>query len=219
LSAAVVSSIALRAALLAACGAGVFRAVFRREGGAMNGGVLYYTIQSNLWVFLITAITLALSIARQISGAAVRWRPLEIARFAVLVGITITFLVFWIMLAPKMEKAYLLSLNNLLVHTLVPLLFIADFFLLDRSSPIGKLEVLWSMAMPLYYFLFSIVHAAVNPRLSFEGGGRYPYFFLDVDRFGWFGLRSGLGVFWWVLILLGLTLAIGYLFRFLQSIL
>jgi hypothetical protein len=121
---------------------------------------------------------------------------LEIARFAVLVGITLTFLVFWAMLAPRMEKEYLMSLNNLLVHTLAPLLFIADFFLFDRIAPMGNLAVLWSVAMPLYYFIFSLVHAAVNRRSASRAASRYPYFFLDLDRLGWFGFRNGPGVFW-----------------------
>lgn len=218
--ASVLLSIALRAVLLAACGAGVFHAVFRREGGFMNGGgLLYYTIQSNLWVFLLTAIYLVLSVVSLFTGSAISARGLEIARFAVLVGITLTFLVFWILLAPWMEKDYLLSLNNWLVHTLVPLLFIADFFLFNRIAPLGKLEALWSVAMPLAYFVFSLAHAALNPAHSFENGSRYPYFFLDLDKFGWFSIRKGLGVFWWTLIITALTLGLGYFFRYLQSVL
>lgn len=212
------AAIALRAVLLTACGIGVSDAVFRHKGGFMSGGgVLYYTIQSNLWVFLSTAAYLVLSVVSLFTGAFPHLRALEIARFAVLVGITITFLVFWILLAPGVGTEYLLSRNNLLVHTLVPLLFIADFFLFDRIAPVGKLTALWSVAMPLYYFIFSLVHAAVNPNVSFSDGSRYPYFFLDLDKLGWFRLRRWPGVFWWVLILLALTLGLGYLYRFLQT--
>ena len=216
MSATEIASIVLRAVLLVCCGIGVSGVLFPREGGFMSGGgILYYTIQSNLWVMLVTAIYLVLSLA----GPSMGLRVLEIARFAVLVGITITFLVFWIVLAPRMEKEYLLSLNNLLVHTLVPLLFIADFFLFDRIAAPSKAEVLWSVAMPLYYFVFSLVHAAVNPKLEFQDGSRYPYFFLDADKFGWFGFRNGPGVFWWSLIFFGLTLGLGYFYRYLQSVL
>ena len=220
MSATVIVTIALRAVLLAACGVGVFDTLFHHEGGFMSGGgILYYTVQSNLWVFLVTAIYLALAVVSLTTHTTAISRVLELARFAVLVGITITFLVFWLMLAPQMEKAYLLSLNNLLVHTVVPLLFIADFFLFNRIAPVGRLAVLWSISMPLYYFIFTLVNAAVNPRLSFDDGSRYPYFFLDVDKLGWFGFSHGMGVFWWVLILLGLTLGLGYLYRFLHSLL
>ena len=213
-------STALRATLILACCAGVYHTVFRRDDEYMSssGGILYYTVQSNLWVLLITVLYLVLSVIGQVTGVPVHWRALEIARFAVLVGITITFLVFWGLLAPKIGKDYLLSLNNMLVHTLVPLLFIADFFLFDEIAPIGKLDVLWAIAMPLYYSAFSLIHAAVNPNLSFDGSSRYPYFFMDVDKYGWFGFKNGPGVFWWMMLILGLTLGLGYLYRFLLSI-
>lgn len=206
-----------RIVLLAACGAGVSGAVFRKKGGFMNaGGMLYYTNQSNVWVLLVTAVYLALTL---VSGTSVTaGHALEIVRFAVLVGITITFLTFWILLAPHLEKVYLLSLNNLLVHTLVPLLFIADYFLFDRAAPLRGPEVLWCAALPLFYFIFTMVHAAVNPQLDFSNGTRYPYFFLDVDVLGWFRLRHGFGVFWWIVIMLGLTLGLGYLYNFLQTL-
>jgi hypothetical protein len=207
-------SILLRTVLLIACGIGVSHTLFRRSDEFMNvGAILYYTIQSNLWVMLTTAVYLALSVA----GVSVHFRVLEVARFAVLVGITITFLIFWAVLAPKMEKEYLLSMNNVLVHTLVPLLFIADFFLFDRIAPLHAVEVLWSLVMPLCYLLFSIVHAAVNPNLRFQDGSRYPYFFLDVDKYGWFGFRKGIGVFWWCILFTGLTLGLGYFFNFLLT--
>ena len=213
-------SVLLRTVLLIACGIGVSDALFHHKGGFMNaGGVLYYTIQSNLWVLLLTAQYLAISVIELFSGPVAVWRALELARFSVLVGITITLLVFWTLLAPKMEKAYLLSLNNLLVHTIVPLLFIADFFLFNQIAVPQIPEVLWALAMPLYYFIFSIAHATVNPKLSFDNGSRYPYFFLDVDTYGWFRFKGGLGVFWWATILCGLTLGIGYSYRFLQSVL
>ncbi len=220
LPAKVTVSILWRTVLLIACGMGVSDAVFHNKGGFMNaGGVLYYTIQSNLWVFLITAVYLALSVVHLFTGPGETWRVLEIVRFAVLVGITITFLVFWCMLAPAMEKEYLLSVNNILVHTLVPLMFIADFFLFNRAAAPGRIQVLWCIAMPLYYFIFSLVHAALRPQLRFQDGSRYPYFFLDLDKFGWFGFQNGLGVFWWVLIVLGLTLGLGYLYRFVLRVL
>lgn len=208
-------SIILRAALLLVCGAGVFSVVLHRKNGFMNvGGLLYYTIQSNLAVLLTTAVYLAYSLI----PAAIP-RALDVLRFVVLVGITVTFLGFWALLAPFMEKEYLLSINNLLVHTLAPILFALDFFLFDRSAPIAAAEVPWATAMPLFYFIFSITHAAVNPNLRFQDGSRYPYFFLDLDKYGWFGFRRGLGVFWWALFFMGLTLGLGYLYRFLQTVL
>lgn len=216
MSASFIASVALRALLIVACAAGVRNALFKKKDGYMTaGGVWYYTIQSNLWVMLMTAIYLALSLL----GADMHSRALELARFAVLVGITLTFLIFWLVLAPKLEKEYLLSVNNLLVHTLVPLMYIADFFLFGRMAPPRMPGVLCAMAMPLYYFVLSIAHAAANPNLSFYNESRYPYFFLDIDRFGWFRVKNGLGVFWWTLIFLVLTLGLGFLYDALLGLL
>ncbi len=209
-------SVLLRTLLLLFSAIGVSHALFRRKGGFMNaGGILYYTIQSNLWVFVVTAVSLALSLARP---GGFSCRALELARFAVAVGITLTFLVFWLALAPKLEREYLLSLNNILVHTLVPLLFVADFFLLEPVSPLRKADVLWSAALPLYYFVFTLLHAKLNPSLNFPGDSRYPYYFLDVDKLGWFRLRHAPGVFWWVLLLFCITLGLGFFYRWLVAV-
>jgi len=212
-------SIIFRTLLLVGCAMGVAHAFHHDGRGFMSGsGLLYYTIQSNLWVFLMTAVYLALSAATLIAGQVAIPRFVEVARFAVMVAITITFLVFWIVLAPTMEKAYLLSRNNILVHTLVPLLFIADFFLFQTPAVLSMAEVLWSVVLPVCYLVFTLVNAAVNPKLKFDDGSRYPYFFLDADAHGWFGFQKGLGVCWWILVMLGLTLGLGYLFRFLQTL-
>jgi hypothetical protein len=216
-----VVSIALRAALLAACAAGVWRSVFHpKEEPGQAGGIWYYTIQSNLWVMLLTAVYLALSVAALCTGfASVFPRVLEIARFAVLTGITLTFLVFWLVLAPKINKDYLKTLNNLLVHTLVPILFITDFILFDRIGRLSASEVLWCMAIPLYYSVLTFLHTKINPNLNFAEGSRYPYYFMDADTLGWFRVGRSPGVFWWMLLNLGLTLGLGYLYRFLLSVL
>ncbi len=209
-------SLLLRGLLLLLCAVGVWNALFRRKGGFMNaGGILYYTIQSNLWVFAVTALHIALSLARP---GGVACRALELLRYAVLVGITLTFLVFWLALAPKLEREYLLSPNNWLVHTLVPLLFIADFFLIDPIAPLTRAEALWAVAMPLYYFIFTLLHARLNPRLRFPEDSRYPYYFLDADRLGWFRLKNGPGVFWWALLLFTITLGLGFFYRWLITV-
>ena len=183
-----------------------------------SGGILYYTVQSNLWVLLISAVYLALSVAGQVTGTPVHWRALEIARFAVLVGITITFLVCsGFCSRPKSARTTCYRSTTCWYIPLCRCCFIADFFLFDRIAPVGRLDVLWVTAMPMYYSAFSLIHAAVNPNLSFEGGGRYPYFFMDVDTYGWFGFKNGPGVFWWAMLILGLSLGLGYLYRFLMT--
>ena len=69
-------------------------------------------------------------------------------------------------------------------------------------------------AFPLLYLVF--VYAVAGPLgLAFDpSGAKVPYFFLDYRKLGWFDLGSGnldFGVFYWILILLAIVLAISFL--------
>ncbi len=207
----------LRAALLACCWGGVHKAVLPAGDGFLSSEkLLYFTYQSNLWALVLTAVYFVLGVMRLNRGSVNVPRALQIARYAVSVSVTITFLVFWGLLSPVFRPRDLLTPNNLLLHAVVPILFTADFLLFDRGKPIGKLSALWAAFPPLYYLIFSLSYSAAYPDYVYKTGGRYAYFFLDLDRYGWFGTDAGMGVLWWSLLLLGLTLAIGYLCRFIQ---
>jgi len=55
--------------------------------------------------------------------------------------------------------------------------------------------------------------------VEFGYGAKVPYFFLDFYQYGWFNLGSfPMGVFWWILIVLGIVLGIGALLLKLKDI-
>ena len=210
-------AVTLRAVLVACCWIGVHKGVLPPGGGFMaSEKMLYFTFQSNVWVLIMTLIYLVIGITALFKGGVRIPRALQIARYCVAVAITITFLVYWLLLAPAFDLKENLTLNNQMLHTVVPLLFVLDFLLFDRGKPMGRLSALWAAALPLYYFIFSLIYAVVRPEHLYEYGGRYPYFFLNLDKYGWFGSPAGMGVLWWVLILTCGTLLIGYGYRFIQ---
>ena len=194
-------------------------AILRKERGQYAGGIWYYSVLSSLSVMLLTAAYLALSVVSLFTGAIVRLPVLEIAHFAVAVNITVLLLVFWFGHVVHLKHEYLQSANHLLMHTLAPVLFLVDFFLFDRIVLLSAPQVLWCLSIPLFYSVQTFTHAAVNPKLRFRSGRRYPYFFMDADTLGWFRIRKPPGVIWWTLLGLGLTLGLGYLFNFLLSVL
>jgi len=206
----------VRAVLLCCCWIGLHGAVFSADGFMASDQLLYFTYQSNLWVLVMTAVYLVVSIIRLVKGRVSIPRALQIARYAVAVAITITFLVFWGLLSPSFRGPGLFSLNNIIMHTVVPILFVADFLLFDRGKPMGRLSALWAASLPLYYLLFAFAHAAIYPAYRFHDGSRYAYFFLDADTLGWFSFEAGMGVAWWILILTCATLLLGYGYRFIQ---
>lgn len=144
----------------------------------------YYTVLSNILCFIYFAV---LVIAQ-------RKKENALIRGAVTMCITVTGLVYHFMLGGFMGTAAgagvpvtALSVSNILVHYVVPILVILDYFLFVPKGQYKSLYPLAWLVLPYAYFAFSMVRAEVSTR-TFTGFGatsRYPYPFLDVDLYGW----------------------------------
>lgn len=144
----------------------------------------YYTILSNILCFIYFAV---LVIAQ-------RKKENALIRGAVTMCITVTGLVYHFMLGGFMGTAAgagvpvtALSVSNILVHYVVPILVILDYFLFVPKGQYKSLYPLAWLVLPYAYFAFSMVRAELSTR-TFTGFGatsRYPYPFLDVDLYGW----------------------------------
>jgi len=206
--------LAYRLTLIVACLIGLYFNFFGGKNGMMNlHPLIYYTIQSNLLVLVVTVLTLVLNAVDMDNGRARPRGWLNVLRFATAPAITLTFLVFWALLSGMVGTDYLLSPNNLCVHTLIPVMYVLDFFLFDREKPVTGAQVLWSAAMPVYYMAFAVARAEIIGERLYTGS-RYPYFFIDLDTYGWLGGNGrGMGVLWWLLILLALVIGMGAGYR------
>lgn len=177
-----------------------------------KGVLLYFTIQSNITIALICLVFLILDIigfARKKAIEIPRW--LYIAKFLFTVAITLTFLVFWLILVPTLPRdmlgSYIKSPSNLCCHTFVPLFAVLDWLLFNGGYRNKKNDYLWGMAMPLYYLLFSMIAGTAGA--DFGGGSKFPYFFLNYEKNGWLRLgRSGIGVIWWIIIVAVIVICI-----------
>ena len=203
----------LRSVLLVCCILAVHEAILGKSGFLASEDLLYFTYQSNIWVMLVTAAYLVPAVRRLITGRCRIPHALEIIRYVAAVSISITMLVYWCILAPTRPATSIFTLDSQLLHTVVPLLFIADFLLFDRGKPVSVPGILWATVPLVYYLVFTFAYAAMTD-FRFSSGRKYPYYILDVEASGWFGSGSGLGVFWWLLIILCLALALGALYRF-----
>ena len=129
----------------------------------------YFTIQSNLFV-LVVAITLALNPARDGRG----WR---VARLDALLGITITGIVFALVLAPLVHHVGVAWWINLGFHQLSPALAVLGWLLfgprprVDCAS-VAKALLIW----PVLWILYTFAHGALTDW--------YPYPFLDATELG-----------------------------------
>lgn len=176
--------------------------------------MLYFTLQSNVWIAATCLVALAFMIAKvQLK----RW--MYVLKFIFTVSITLTGVVYCTMLAPFIENDAF-NLSNTLLHVIVPIAAVADFFLYDYACEYKKWDCLLATLPPFYYLGFAGIGYALN--WTFLDGNNYPYFFLNwgspAGAFGFANESPYIGVFYYILILLVFVIGIGLLFTGLAGV-
>lgn len=185
-----------------------------------SSALLFFTVQSNIWILTIVAVFLVLDIIEKVKNVSIIPNWLRTVKFVLTVAITLTFVVFSVLLTPQMissgNAAYLASMGNICVHNVVPILAILDWCLYDYKHKSKKYTFLLGTIMPLYYCIFALVGSTIP--LDFGGGNKVPYFFLDYEANSWFGIGNGkLGTFYWIILLVGMVIGISYLLIFVKN--
>ena len=135
-------------------------------------------------------------------------------KFIGLLGILLTFLVFNIMLAGAEGRNPQANwrIGSILAHVLLPIMYIADWFLFYERKQSKWYYPIASIGFPLAYVFFLLVQAII---LQFDTSILipttttpliYPYFFVNIET------QGVPGVLMWVLILSVVFVAVGYMF-------
>ena len=148
----------------------------------------FFTIQSNVLV-----LALAVSLARDPDRDGDRWRVL---RLDALLGITVTGLVFAVVLAPTLDPEGLGWWTNTGLHYVAPVATLLLWLLLGPRPRITGRTVVAALVWPVLWIGYTLAHGAVS--------GWYPYPFLDVGRLGYAAALRNLGFV--VLLALGFLL-------------
>lgn len=169
---------------------------------------LFYTVQSNLlcliWLIFLISKTVGVLATSGPRGPAVpspRWAA------AVMMAITVTLLIYILVLAPSdfvQSGDYVpFSFTDTLIHVVTPTLLIADWLLFVPKGRIRRFDPALWLLLPLAYVVFALIAGAVGT--EFFAGVNYPYPFMDVTQHGY----PGVGV---NVLVMGLALlAVGYL--------
>ena len=137
-----------------------------------------------------------------------------ILKFIGMLGILLTFLVFNIMLAGAEDRDPQLNwrIGSLCFHVVLPIMYIADWFLFYERKKSKWFYPFVSIAFPLGYVIFLLIQAII---LKFDSTILipttttpliYPYFFVNLDT------QGVPGVLMWIGILAAAFVAVGYLF-------
>ena len=201
-------SCALKLIVILSAAAGTVLSAYGGRNTFMGGSrvFMYFTIQSNIAVALICAAGLVLLRRDKTIGNA--W---YVVKFAGTVSITLTGVVFAVLLAPILgSRAW--NVQNTLTHLVVPAAAVADFFVSASGAGIKRKNVIWVIIPPLLYVIYAGI--AFVSGWEFARGQNYPYFFLNwgspAGALGFTDKLPYMGCIWWILILLAFLIAVGW---------
>ena len=174
----------------------------------------FYVHFTNISNFLCLGVMLAglIQTARKKEDSYVTAAPL--LKFIGMLGILLTFLVFNIMLAGAEGRDPQANwrLNSLCYHVVLPIMYIADWFLFYERKNCKWYYPIASILFPLIYAIFLLIQAVI---LKFDTSILipttttpliYPYFFVNLET------QGVSGVLMWIGILAVAFAAVGYIF-------
>ena len=132
-------------------------------------------------------------------------------KFIGMLGIVLTFLVFNFMLAGAADRDPQLNwrIGSICFHVVLPLMYIADWFLFYERKKTTWRYPIASISFPLAYAIFLLIHAAIlgfDTSILTPTGTTliYPYFFVNLET------QKVAGVLMWIGILSVAFAAIGF---------
>lgn len=189
----------------------------------------YFTNLSNIFIDIMLGIFLVEEIKGRGKNTPLHKNNGYLLKFLATLAISITFLVFLLILAPSDKGGFIQAYvrngcGSLGVHFVGPLLAIVDFCLFDYEYVSNGRHVVYAVIPPLCYVGFVVI---LNSLGVHWGRMSAPYNFLNFGApTGWFGFdlkqmsgeSLGIGVFYMVAVLLLIFLGIGKLFLVVKDI-
>lgn len=189
---------------------GTFLSAYAGRNSFMGGSrvFMYFTIQSNIAMAIISVIGLCLLYKGGKIGQI--W---QIIKFVGTVSITLTGVVFCFVLAPTMGVAAW-NIQNILTHVIVPVASVVDLFVVSKLIDLAKRNTIFVIIPPILYAIYAGVGYVKG--WEFAEGINYPYFFLNWgSEAGAWGFSSSLpfmGSAWWILVLLIFLIIVGFIY-------
>ena len=162
----------------------------------------FYVHFTNLSNFLCIGVMLAglIQTSKKKEDSFVSAAP--VLKFIGMLGILLTFLVFNIMLAGAEGRDPQANwrVGSLIFHVVLPIMYIADWFLFYERKKFKWYFPVTSIAFPLTYVIFLLIQAVI---LKFNSSILipttttpliYPYFFVNLDTQGVWGVLTWIGI-------------------------
>ncbi len=134
-----------------------------------------------------------------------------LVKFIALLGILLTFIIYNFVLAPRRDIQDSFVVASVTLHIILPLMYTFDYVLFYEHGKVKWYYPILSTIFPLLYAAFIYIHAAIyrfDSSIYYPGRKDpfiYPYFFLDLDKYGVVGVAK------YIVIILIVFVVFGYL--------
>ena len=169
---------------------------------------VYFTNLSNFLCFGVMLTALIQTIKKKEDGFV---SSCLLLKFIGMLGILLTFLVFNFMLAGAEGREPQLNwrIGSICFHVVLPIMYIADWFLFYERKKTTWRYPIASISFPLAYAIFLLIHAGIlgfDTSILTPTGTTliYPYFFVNIET------QGVPGVLMWIAILSVAFVAMGF---------
>lgn len=144
----------------------------------------YYTTESNI----IVGVFLAYLIWRYLTKGSWTVNSVRL-KGGITMVILLTGMVYHFMLRPIAKPEDFWTINNILLHYVVPITTVIDWLVFDRPRTYRWWDPLWWTFFPIVYAISAVTIGVVTRiPIGDNPDGPFPYFFLNVDKFGYGGV-------------------------------
>ena len=141
---------------------------------------IYFTNLSNYFCIGVMFVALVQTLKKK-DDSYVTINPL--VKFTGVMSILLTGIVYNVMLAPTYEPIESFQPNSVILHIILPIMFVVDWFLFYEPRKLKWFYPLLTTISPLGYVVFIYIRAII---LGYDTQNHliYPYFFLDLETQG-----------------------------------
>ncbi|MGB4769220.1 MAG: Pr6Pr family membrane protein [Candidatus Microsaccharimonas sp.] len=186
------------------------------SGHFKASSLIYLTILSAAFIAATYTVWLVVSLITTLrSTVNVREIPPTILG-SMAVCVLVTGIIFAVVLAPSasLGRNETAIIGNILLHQIVPILVLIDWFVNQSNKNLRWYHPLLWTVLPTVYLVYLFMRLGYIPSLGIVSSfnGTVPYYFLNVDRFGWAYVLS------WVLGIITAMVIAGYIMVIIKKI-
>ena len=128
-----------------------------------------------------------------------------------MLGITLTFIVYNVLLLPVAKPENVYTWKNYTLHYIVPVLCILDCLIYDKVRYKWQDPLYWTI-FPLFYAIFTLIKGIIYPVNIPGEDSPFPYFFVDISKLGASGVAK------YIVVICIFYIIMGYILLFIKKI-